>query len=288
MAKKEFKLPVKKLNLSLDKEIPEVYKEALEISSPSLEAKETIRETIIKAKEDYSLTSEEKTNLVTALLSKYEYLFSDNEISDDYNTLKEEIKFLAGLTAISYVVMAKRLKKIRDEKLYLKDGYTKFEQFIEEELSLARNTVYKYMDVVNIFEKDLLDNKITEPSKLIEALPLVKKYPQYKEEIVKIANSSSARAVKVRVNEIRSQIQKEEEENKPFVSTEYLSKENQKLTLNTSYEDWSNIHRGEYLEGQDRLVSYKDVMLIMEDFKKDYPYWIDIADLLIKKIKNLK
>ncbi|KAL0266198.1 UNVERIFIED_CONTAM: hypothetical protein PYX00_011915 [Menopon gallinae] len=286
MAKKEFKLPSKKLNLSLDNEMPEVYKEALQLDIPDKKTKEVLEETLSKAEKDPQLKSKDRSNILSALIAHYDYLFSSDEISRDYFTLKEEVKFLAGLTAVSYVIMAKRLRKIRDHKLYLADGYSKFEQFVDEELSLARNTVYKYMDVVNIFEKDLLHNKITEPSKLIEALPLVKRYPEYKEEIVALAQKSTARAVKARVNEIRSQILQEEEDNRPITSAEYLKRmqESPFTGSNLKYQ-WDDLHRGEHLPQNDRLISFNEVIELMENFKREYPYWIDIADLLIKRLR---
>lgn len=289
MAKKKFTLPEKKLNLSLNKDIHEVYKEALEIESVSEQSKKTLKETLLTAQNDPSLSVESKKSVMSALVAKYEYLFSEDTLSDDYFALKEEVKFLSVLTAVSYVVMAKRLKKIRDEKLYLKDGYVKFEQFIDEELSLARNTVYKYMDIVNIFEKDLLENKIKEPSKLIEALPLVKKYPEYKQEIVTLAQTKSAREVKARINEIKSLLDQEKKNNAPISQKEFLKRmERNPYYVPDFKREWEIHSRGEDLPQSDRLVSFNEVMSIMKEFKREYPYWIDIADLLIKNLRRLK
>jgi hypothetical protein len=122
-----------------------------------------------------SLSKREKNRLLTELAKQFVLVFDTHDYSRDYETLKKEVKFLAALTRYSFLHMASRLITIRDNKLYRKDGYATFKDFIEREIPLSRSTVYNYIDIVTFFGVHQVGQTFDiEYSKLLPALPLLK------------------------------------------------------------------------------------------------------------------
>ncbi|HOF00904.1 MAG TPA: hypothetical protein PK385_06405 [Spirochaetota bacterium] len=124
---------------------------------------------------DTSILIEDKKELLNSLQEKYISIFNFDNCPEDYEDLKMEAKFLSGVTQYSFMLMAQRLLKIRDNELYKKDGYLDFSSFIENELSISRSTVYNYIDIVTIFGVQPVgrDENI-EYTKLLPIIPILK------------------------------------------------------------------------------------------------------------------
>ncbi len=130
---------------------------------------------IKKVESDAILTVVEKTDIINRLKEEYISLFNFNNCPEDYESLKAEAKFLAGITQYSFLLMAQRLVKIRDEKLYEKDNYDDFKSFIEGEIKIKRTMAYNYIDIVSFFGVQALEHEENlEYSKLIPIIPLLK------------------------------------------------------------------------------------------------------------------
>ncbi len=141
--------------------------------------KNPTKENIITAmnvlEKDTAIDDVSRNKLIDKLKYDYSRLFSFNNCPDDYESLKNEAKFLAGMTQISFILMAQRLMKIRDRELYKVDGYNDFKSFIDSELKIAKRTVYDYIDIISCFGVRLtaLEENI-EYSKLSPVIPLLK------------------------------------------------------------------------------------------------------------------
>lgn len=123
---------------------------------------------------DNIITTEEKGVLIDSLREKYISLFNFENIPDDYNDLKREAKFLSTMTSYSFLLMAQRLMKIRDLQLYKQDNYADFKSFVEGELTINRQTAYKYIDIVNYFDVSSMRHEQFDYSKLIPFIPIMK------------------------------------------------------------------------------------------------------------------
>jgi hypothetical protein len=132
---------------------------------------ETIQTAIEAVRQDKNLPEKTREELLEAFVVDFQDLF--NKIPDDYASLKQEAKFLAGLHNASFVLMAKRLRKIQDEKLYQQDGYISFQDFVAGEMKVVYQTAKNYVDVVTYFRLEIPDFSL-EYSKLITTLPLMK------------------------------------------------------------------------------------------------------------------
>jgi hypothetical protein len=141
------------------------------ISNPT---KENILQANEIIKSDVKLPSETKQELMDKLKADYVDLFRIDELPSDYDTLKNEAKFLSGMATYSLVLMSYRLIKIRDEQLYKNDGYSNFKQFVENELPISRTTVYEYIDIVKFFGVRPGGHEHIEYTKLRAAMPLLK------------------------------------------------------------------------------------------------------------------
>jgi hypothetical protein len=128
---------------------------------------------VIRGQEN--LPQRERTRLLNELTKQFVLVFNTRDYAEDYETLKKEVKFLAALTRYSFLHMAKRLITIRDNRLFRKDGYATFKDFIEGEIPLSRSTVYNYIDIVTFFGVQPVGQTFEiEYSKLLPALPLLK------------------------------------------------------------------------------------------------------------------
>jgi hypothetical protein len=162
--------------------------------------KENLPKVIEVIELDSSLPVIQKEILITRLKADFVTLFGFNNIPDDYKSLKNEAKFLSDITQYSFASLAVRLKKIRDNELYKEDNYSDFKSFIDKELSINRTTAYNYIDLVTIFGVQTFEH-VTEPSKLISALPLLKSantnkdipFAKIKKDIIKQSQTMSAR-----------------------------------------------------------------------------------------------
>ncbi|PKL19327.1 MAG: hypothetical protein CVV49_01220 [Spirochaetae bacterium HGW-Spirochaetae-5] len=162
--------------------------------------KENLPKVIEVIEKDSSLPVIQKEILITRLKADFVTLFGFNNIPDDYKSLKNEAKFLSDITQYSFASLAVRLKKIRDDELYKEDNYPDFKSFIDKELSINRTTAYNYIDLVTIFGVQTFEH-VTEPSKLISALPLLKSantnkdipLAKIKKDIIKQSQTMSAR-----------------------------------------------------------------------------------------------
>ncbi|MBQ7373036.1 MAG: DUF3102 domain-containing protein [Clostridia bacterium] len=68
-----------------------------------------------------------------------------------------EVIMYAGSTASLYIVeFAKRLKEMRDSKLYEKVGYTTFGEYVEQAVNIKQRQAYKYIEVYENFSEDFL------------------------------------------------------------------------------------------------------------------------------------
>jgi len=99
----------------------------------------------------------------------------------DYESLKLEAIYLAGFAQYSTIILAQRCSIIHEKQLYLKDlnedgtvKYKDFKSWVEGELSISRQTVYKYMDLYKYFGHIESLEVSNSYSKLIPLLPLLK------------------------------------------------------------------------------------------------------------------
>jgi len=160
---------------------------------------------------------ENRKELINLILTEYHNKFDD--LTNDYAILKEDIDFLtkdinnySGLSQVAFVLLAKRLQKIRDDKLYLTDGYSDFRHFISDKIKLARSTIYFYIDIVNYFNvSNQLDTNF-EYSKLIPFLPLIKNQEisekekeEIKEEAITLAKEKKTqREIAIIANDLKT------------------------------------------------------------------------------------
>lgn len=130
------------------------------------------------------IKSDPRSDLIEAGLNQ----FTPENVPNDYQLLKKEIKFLEKVHAQSFVILAHRLKKIRDEELYKQDGYFDFKAFVENELEITRQTIYKYISIVELFDVAHVRHEI-KTSNLFIALPIIKGFPDKKYEIFDASQS---------------------------------------------------------------------------------------------------
>jgi len=95
---------------------------------------------------------------------------------DDYERLRDEAVFCSRLSAYAFFVMARRLVRIRDERLYATvGGYEHFVAFLEAELAVTPKTAFNYMALLDHFgDAAIIAHPDLEYSKLLPALPLLK------------------------------------------------------------------------------------------------------------------
>jgi len=144
------------------------------------------------------LTQTDKLELLKSIFFKYQKQFFD--VSNDYEDLKKDISFFlddikaySGLTQIGFILIAKRLKLIRDNELYKQDGFSDFQSFFVNVLKIPKSTTYIYISIIEIFkdlfESNQLDFSI-EYSKLIPFLPLLKNHKIQEAEKQEIKNNA--------------------------------------------------------------------------------------------------
>lgn len=183
--------------------------------------KENIIKSIETVKSDSLIPADDKKDILKALEQQFIKIFNFDNCPKDYKELKTEVKFLSKLAKSTFIIMAHRLKKIRDNKLFKEDGYNTFKEFIEKELNLAKATVYQYIDIIDNFEvyvRRLPEN--LEYSKIRHYLPLLKSKnndipkKEIKEQIIEdIQNKSfreiqkEAKALKIKYGLIKDKIQ---------------------------------------------------------------------------------
>lgn len=179
MAKKSF------ANLGRGKNVREMIEE-IDVSSEVKEVLEVVDQNptgenismaVEKIEKDSLINPEDKLKIIGVLREQFISLFNFENCPSDYKSLKNEAKFLAGMTQYSFILMAQRLLKIRNHQLYKEDGYPDFKSFITYELPIAQRTAYDYIDIVNLFDLELRPFAIEERfeyTKLLPVIPLLK------------------------------------------------------------------------------------------------------------------
>jgi hypothetical protein len=209
-------------------EIEEQTVEAVEKLNPDSDKKEILEATEL-IKKDVLLPDKSKKEIIDLIQKEYVTLFNFENCPDSYEELKLEAKFFAGMAKYNFLLMAQRLVKIRDNELYLKDGYSHFREFIENEINLSRSTVYNYIDLVTIFEVQAFghDEEI-EHSKLIPVLPILKAENEdipkleLKNQFLNDVKTKSYREIQSNAKELKlkyglvKKVQKEEKPLKPY------------------------------------------------------------------------
>lgn len=159
------------------------------------------------------LSITEKQDIIKTFKKEFIRNFNFDNCPEDYQVLKEEARFLAGVTQYSFLLMAQRLKKIRDEELYRQDNYPDFKTFIEKEMTVTRQTAYKYIDIVNFFGVATLRHEDVNVSKLIPIIPILKsnalssdRKQKIKDEYVNKSKISSARDIAKEVMQIKQEL----------------------------------------------------------------------------------
>jgi hypothetical protein len=172
--------------------------------------KEDLPKVVEVIKNDSQLPASQKEALIARLKEDFLELFGLEDIPDDYESLKNESKFLADLAHYSFLCLAVRLKKIRDNELYREDGYPDFKSFIDSELPIKRATAYNYIDLVTVFGVQTFGH-VQEPSNLIPALPLLRSAQsnsdipaaKIKKDIIKQSQTMSARELKDHIKTLK-------------------------------------------------------------------------------------
>lgn len=182
-----------------------------------------MEEEVIEAKalimQDAALNPAEQKVLLDELERRFNERFSFENCPNDYESLKNEAKFLARMSSQSFIFMAQRLKKIRDEQLYKEDGYTDFKSFIESEIDVARATVYRYIDVYDFFGVSPVRQGIPY-SRLFPVIPLLKadkeKVPvdEIKNDFLEKAKNHSRRELEKMASDMQLQYKLKKPKNK--------------------------------------------------------------------------
>jgi hypothetical protein len=84
------------------------------VTTPSQSAVMKVKETVEK---DELLRESDKQLILKRLQEDYLSVFSFDNCPENYEDLKNEVKFLSKLSKHSFLIMAQRLLKIRDEEL---------------------------------------------------------------------------------------------------------------------------------------------------------------------------
>jgi len=172
--------------------------------------KEEIKEIVTVIENDTNLSKDNKDYLLDSIKKMYASVFNFDNCPDNYDELKAEAKFLVGISHSSFLLLAQRLMKIRDNDLYKADNYPDFKTFIEKELNIAQRTVYHYINICECFglptlaiEDDL------EYTKLLPAIPILKSVNKdipkdiIKKQFISDARSKSARELQKNANELK-------------------------------------------------------------------------------------
>ncbi|MFW5890937.1 MAG: hypothetical protein ACOCUI_01835, partial [bacterium] len=177
---------------------------------------EPTKEKVVKAtkliKDDANLPETSKLELINIIKEQYVSLFNFDNCPDDYEELKAEAKFFAGMIKYNFLLMAQRLIKIRDGELYRNDGYKDFSSFIKAELNIAKRTVYDYINIIEEFGVRLvaMDREV-EYSKLLPIIPLLKsknkKIPKkdLKEKYLKEIENKSKKQIQIEARNLKEQ-----------------------------------------------------------------------------------
>ena len=142
------------------------------IENPEKDKYKDIENIIIN---DSKLSYDQRDKLIETIKNVFLKTFNFENCPEDYEELKREAKFLAGITQYSFLLMAQRLIKIRDNELYKIDGYPDFITFIKNELTIAKRTTYHYINIIECFGVPALalDEDI-QYSKLLPFIPILK------------------------------------------------------------------------------------------------------------------
>jgi len=174
MAKKTFNIDEDITSIANEIEtINNVVKEQIKETEKN-PTKENIKKTIEKINQDELLSEKDKKKIIELIAKKYIEIFNFDNCPEDYESLKEEAKFLSTMTQYSFVLMAQRLKKIKDNKMYEKDGYPDFKRFVENEMPISRQTAYKYIDIITFFDVAPGRHEVFDYTKLNPFIPLLR------------------------------------------------------------------------------------------------------------------
>jgi len=110
----------------------------------------------------------------------------------------------------SFLLLGQRLMKIRDNELYIEDGYKDFKTFVETEVKISRSTAYNYIDLVSVFGVQTFGHaNAPDPSKLIPLLPILRAKREdipsdkIKSQFIKKAKTESARDLQDEIKQIK-------------------------------------------------------------------------------------
>lgn len=147
-----------------------------------VETKNAVKTAIIsKKKEDYiiaaalvksdnSIIIEKKKEIQFEFRNNFINLFKD--IVMDLDIMTEEINYLSKVQEVSFVVIASRLKLIKDKKLWI-NKHESFKEYLLNETNIDYKTALQYIDIVSYFGDKILTKDI-EYSKLVPVIPLLK------------------------------------------------------------------------------------------------------------------
>ena len=80
------------------------------------------------------------------------YIERYKELPNNYDELKKEIKLFNNINNVNFILIAQRLKKIRDEQIYKKDNHDTFKEFYDCE-GFKETTVFTYIGIVENFSE---------------------------------------------------------------------------------------------------------------------------------------
>lgn len=172
-------------------------------------SKENIINAVEIIKNDKIINEKERAIIIEEFQLKFIRDFNFDNCPENYIDLKKEAKFLAGISQYSFLLMAQRLKKIRDEKLYEIDGYNHFKQFIENEMPIAKRTSYDYINIIEYFGVRLVALGDVQYSKLLPIVPLLRSdnenipKDKLKEKYLKDINIKTKREIILEANELK-------------------------------------------------------------------------------------
>ncbi len=236
--------------------------------------KETIVPVIEIVKSDVLLTDDNKTVLINAIKTEYIHLFNFENCPEDYQSLKEEAKFLAGMTQYNFILMAQRLIKIRDNKLYEDGGYTNFKSFIDGEMPINKSTAYNYISILECFGVQTFGLENIEYTKL---LPIVSILKSKDITVLQKENIKGTYIIKAQ-NESAREIQKEAHELKTKLGlTKTTTKDDIDLKKLKEFEKFFDSIKSSYSKEKYQSIANLKTQLIQYDtnFQHEYRHEVE-------------
>ena len=78
------------------------------------------------------------------------------EVENEFLRKHEEILFSGSTASAYFVEFSKKLKEMRDSKLYERAGFASFGEYAEQAVNIKQRQAYKYIEVYEKFNEEFL------------------------------------------------------------------------------------------------------------------------------------